>query len=75
VPTLYHIFAADGSLIGQGSSIEEVVEIVKLAAAGRYRIELIQVGDGSAAPSSRTWGEMIRTTRGRVKLDVPPWVD
>ena len=75
MPTLYHIFAPDGSLAGQGSSIDEVVEIVKLAKPGRYRIELVQMGDGSVATSSRTWGEVIKTARGRIKLDAPPWGD
>ena len=75
MPTLYHIFAPDGALIGQGSSIDEVVEIVKQSKTGRYRVELVQTGDGSSAPSSRTWGEVIKTARGKVKLDVPPWVD
>lgn len=75
MPTLYRIIAPDGSSIGEGSSIDEVVEIVKNAKPGRYRIDLVNLGAGSDAGSSRTWGDVIKTARGRVKLNAPPWVD
>jgi hypothetical protein len=75
VPTLYRIIAPDGNSIGDGRSIDEVVEIVNLARPGRYRIDLVQTEAESGVASSRTWGEVIKTKRGRVKLDAPPWVD
>jgi hypothetical protein len=75
VPTLYRVVAPDGSLIGEGASIDEVVELVKQAQPGRYRIDLVQSGLGAAVGSSRIWGEVIKTVRGRIKLNAPPWAD
>ncbi len=75
MPTLYRVVAPDGNLIGEGTSIDEVVEIVKPAPPGRYRVELVQSGPGPAVGSSRIWGEVIKTVRGRIKLSAPPWAD
>ena len=75
MPTLYRVVAPDGNLIGEGASIDEVVEIVKQAQPGRYRIDLVQSGLGPAVGSSRIWGEVIKTVRGRIKLNAPPWAD
>ena len=65
VATRYRVVAPDGSLIGEGASIDEVVEIVKAAQPGRYRVDLVQTGTGPAAGSARIWGEVIKTMRGR----------
>jgi hypothetical protein len=75
VPTLYRVMAPDGRSLGEGSSIDEIVEIVKKAPPGRYRVDLIHTATGPADGSSRTWGEVIKTMRGRIKLNAPPWVD
>jgi hypothetical protein len=61
--------------LGEGDSIDEIVQIVKQSAPGRYRVDLVRSGPGLAAGSSRTWGEVIKTKRGRIKLNAPPWVD
>ena len=75
MPTLYRVIAPDGSPLGEGGSIDEIVEIVKQVAAGRYRVDLVQTATDRADASSRTWGEVIKTVRGRVKINAPPWVD
>ena len=75
MPTLYRVVAPDGSLLGEGTSIDEVVEIVQKASPGRYRVDLVKSGADPSADSSRVWGEAIKTVRGRVKLSAPPWAD
>jgi hypothetical protein len=75
VPTLYRVIAPDGTSLGEGNSIDEIVEIVKQAQPGRYRVDLIPIGSDAATGSTRTWGEVIRTMRGRIKLNAPPWAD
>lgn len=75
MPTLYRVIAPDGGSIGEGDSIEDVVEIVKRAATGRYRIDLVQPEPDPGVCSVRTWGEVIKTPRGRIKLSAPPWAD
>jgi hypothetical protein len=75
VPTLYRVIAPDGSSLGEGNSIDDIIEIVQQGAPGRYRVDLVQSGAGHADSSSRTWGEVIKTVRGRIKLNAPPWVD
>jgi hypothetical protein len=67
--------APDGCSLGEGNSIDEIVEIVKHEPPGRYRVDLVQAGPGPTDGSSRTWGEVIKTMRGRIKLSAPPWVD
>jgi hypothetical protein len=75
MPTLYRVVAPDGSLLGEGTSIDDVVEIVKKAQPGRYRVDLVNSDADSALDSSRIWGEVIKTVRGRIKLSAPPWAD
>ena len=76
MPTLYRVVAPDGDLIGEGqASIDEVRRDGEAAQPGRYRIDLVQSGAGPAVGSSRVWGEVIKTVRGRIKLSAPPWAD
>jgi hypothetical protein len=75
VPTLYRVISPDGSSLGEGNSIDEIVQFVKQAPPGRYRVDLVQTGSQPNEGSSRTWGEVIKTMRGRIKLNAPPWVD
>jgi hypothetical protein len=75
VPTVYRVISPDGSSLGEGNSIDEIVQIVKQAQPGRYRVDLGESGSEPNEGSSRTWGEVIKTMRGRIKLNTPPWVD
>jgi hypothetical protein len=75
LPVLYRVLGPDGNFIGEGSSIDEVVEIVQKSLPGRYRVELISSGADPAADFSRVWGEVIKPVRGRIKLSTPPWAD
>jgi hypothetical protein len=75
MPTLYRVVAPDGNLLGEGTSIDDVVEIAKKAQPGRYRVDLVNSEADPALGSSRIWGEVIKTVRGRIKLSAPPWAD
>jgi hypothetical protein len=75
VPTLYRVIAPDGISLAEGNSIDEIVQFVKQAPPGRYRVDLVQSDPGPDGSSSRTWGEVIKTMRGRIKLNAPPWAD
>jgi hypothetical protein len=75
VPTLYRVIAPDGTSLAEGNSIDEIVQFVNQAPPGRYRVDLVQSDPGPEGGSSRNWGEVIKTIRGRIKLSAPPWVD
>jgi hypothetical protein len=75
VLTLYRVVAPDGSTLGEGNSIDEIIQFVKQSPSGRYRVDLVQSGPGNDDETSRTWGEVIKTIRGRIKLNAPPWAD
>jgi hypothetical protein len=75
MPTRYHVISPDGTLIGEGTSIDEVVEVVRQAQPGRYRVDIVKSEPDAAGSSSRVWGEVIKTARGRIKLSAPPWAD
>ena len=75
MPTVYRVVAPDGNAIGEGTSIDEAVEIVRKSEPGRYRVDLVNSGADPATDSSRFWGEIIKTVRGRIKLTAPPWAD
>ena len=74
MPTLYRVITPYGASLGEGNSIDEIVEIVKQAQPGlsrrpdpdrvrrRHRL-------------NRTLGEVIKTMGGRIKLDARPWAD
>jgi hypothetical protein len=71
----YRVFDPDGNPIGDADSIEEVIEIVRNAVPGRYQISGISVDPASCAPRYRTWGAVIKSRKGRIRLDAPPWID
>ena len=71
----YRVFSSDGNPIGDADSIDGVVEIARNAVPGSYRIDHISVDPGSAVPTSRTWGAVIKSRSGQITLDVPPWTD
>ena len=73
--TIFRVIAPDGNSIGEGSSIEEALEVLQRAPPGRYQIDVVQPGPGPTVGSSRKWGEAVKTVRGRIKLSAPPWAD
>ncbi len=75
MPTLYRVISPDGAALGEGNSIDEAIEIVRQAKPGRYRVDLVPDGADPAPGSARSWGEIIKTLRGRIKLNAPPWAD
>ena len=75
MPAVYRVVAPDGNLLGEGTSIDDVVEIARNLPPGRYRVDLVKSGPEQASDSTRVWGEVIKTVRGRVKLSAPPWAD
>ena len=75
MPTQYQVISPDGTLVGEGTSIDEVVEVVRRAQPGRYRVDIVKSETDPAQSSSRVWGEVIKTVRGRIKLSAPPWAD
>jgi hypothetical protein len=73
--SFYRVFSSDGNSIGDADSIDGVVEIARNAGPGSYRIDHISADPGSAVPTSRTWGAVIKSRSGQITLDVPPWID
>ena len=71
----YRVFSPDGKPIGDADSIDGVVEIARNAVPGRYRIDRIAADPESALATSRTWGAVIKSRKGAITLDVPPWID
>jgi hypothetical protein len=71
----YRVFSSDGNPIGDADSIDGVVAIARNAVPGSYRIDHISADPGSAVPTSRTWGAVIKSRSGQITLDVPPWID
>jgi hypothetical protein len=71
----YRVFSPDGNPIGDADSMDGVVEIARNAVPGRYRIDRIAADPGLAVTTSRTWGAVIKSRKGRITLDVPPWID
>jgi len=72
---LYRVFSPNGNPIGDADSIDGVIEIARNALPGRYRIDSISADPDSGVPRSWTWGAVIKSRKGRIKLDVPPWID
>ncbi len=71
----YRVFAPDGSPVGDADSIDEVVEIARKAMPGRYRIDCISSDLATGMAAARTWGAVIKSRKGRITLDAPPWID
>jgi hypothetical protein len=73
--TLYRAVAPDGTVIGTEDSIERIVRVIKNALPGRYQIDVISADPGSAPSRSRTWGTVTKSPAGRIKFDLPPYMD
>jgi hypothetical protein len=71
----YRVFAPDGNPIGDADSIDGVVDVARSAVPGCYRIDRICAQLGSAVSTSQTWGAVIKSQKGQITLDVPPWID
>jgi hypothetical protein len=72
---VYRAVAPDGTVIGTEDSIEGIVRIIKNAPPGRYQINVISADPGSAPSGSRCWGTVTKSPAGRIKFDLPPYMD
>jgi hypothetical protein len=72
---IYRVSSPSGNPIGDADSIDGVVEIARNAVPGRYRIDYISADPGSGVPRSCTWGAVIKSGKGRITLEAPPWID
>ncbi len=75
MPSAYRVISRDGDSIGDADSIDGVVELVKNAAPGRYRIQRISLDPASGDLRSWDWGAISKSRKGRITLNVPPWMD
>jgi hypothetical protein len=75
MPTAYRVLSRDGTPIGDADSIDGVVAIAQAAPPGRYRIDLVATDPNSGEQRSRNWGAVIKSRKGRITLEVPPWAD
>ncbi len=75
MPIGYRVISLDGASVGDSDSIDGVVEIVKSAVPGRYRIQKDSVDPDTGEPRSWDWGAITKSRKGRITLDLPPWMD
>jgi hypothetical protein len=73
--TSYRAISCEGSIISEAPSLDELIELMKAAPAGNYEIERISLDAASGEVRSWRQGTIIRDRRGRLKLDLPPWLD
>jgi hypothetical protein len=71
----YRVISLDGAPVGDSDSIDGIVEIVKNAASGRYRIQKVSLDPDTGEPRSWDWGAVTKSRKGRIMLDLPPWMD
>ena len=72
---IYRITSNDGIVLGEADSVDGVVEVVKSASPGRYRIEEVSPNATTGDLQSWEWGAIIKSFDGQITLDVPPWLD
>jgi hypothetical protein len=73
--TRYKVVGPDGASVGEADSIDGIVEVVKNAAPGRYVIRRISPDPGTGDSQSWDWGASTKSRKGKITLDLPPWVD
>jgi hypothetical protein len=69
------LVAPDGSTAGEAESLDGIIEVARVAAPGRYRLEQTCPDPGEEAPGPWVWGEIIKGPVGTIELDLPPWID
>jgi hypothetical protein len=72
MPTAFRVLARAGSLVGDADTIDEVLELVKAAAPGRYRLIKFYLDRPSGDLRCWAWGLVAHDRRGRVRLEIPP---
>ncbi len=75
MPTAYKVVSPDGVPLGDAESIDGVVEVVKRAAPGRYVIQRVSVDPATGDPQFWDWGAITKSRKGKITLDLPPWMD
>jgi len=75
LPTAYRVTSRAGASIGVADSLDGIVEIVRSASPGRYRIYKNSLDPGTGDLQSWDWGAIAKSRKGRITLDLPPWVD
>jgi hypothetical protein len=75
MPAAFRVVSRDGSTIGEADTIDGVVEIVKNARPGRYRILGGPIDPSTGDHQSLEWGAITKSRKGRITLDLPPWAD
>jgi hypothetical protein len=75
MPVVFRITARDCGSIGETDTLDGVVELAKGAPPGRYRLDKISLDPATGDLRSWDWGTIIKDRKGRIKLDLPPWVD
>ncbi len=73
--TIYRVTSCDGVPIGEADSIDGIAELVKRAQPGRYRIERLSLEPATGDLRSWDWGAITKSRKGRITLDLPPWMD
>ena len=73
--SVFRVTSRGGASIGDADTIDGVVELVKNAPPGRYRIDRISLDPASGELRSWKWGTVIKDRKGGIKLDLPPWID
>jgi hypothetical protein len=75
MPDAFRVISRDGVPIGEADSIDGIVEIVKKASPGRYRIQKEAIDPATGNLRSWDWGAIGKSRKGRITLDLPPWMD
>ncbi len=75
MPAIYHVISRDGFSLGEADSIDGIVELVKAAGPGCYRIERLSLEPATGDLRSWEWGAITKSREGLIALDLPPWID
>jgi hypothetical protein len=75
LPTTFRVTSCDGASIGEAVSIDGIIEIVKKAPPGRYGIQKETLDFATGDLRSWDWGAITKSRKGRITMDLPPWVD
>ena len=75
MPVTYRVITRDGVSIGEGDSIEAVVDIVTKGVPGRFQIQKESFDSTTGELQVLKWGGISKSRSGRITLDPPPWLD
>jgi hypothetical protein len=72
MPTAFRVISRADGPIGDADTMDEILELAKGAAPGRYRLVKFYLDRATGDLRCWEWGVITKDRRGGIRLEIPP---